>query len=134
MCECRWRRCKHRPCEGVCVWSRRACLCTHLVSLHLCTLIASEPDRGSPPSIDQGLTNGTRCCRRLKMSHVKRVTLSIVPGESCGLQTPVILMARLLFHGCGDKSQRPHPPSRTLGWIREAVAARQGAPSLFILC
>lgn len=46
------------------------------------------------------------------MSHVKRVTLSIVPGESCGLQTPVILMARLLFHGCGDKSRRVPPPHR----------------------
>lgn len=36
----------------------------------------------------------------------KRATLLIVPGESCGLQTPAILTARLLFHGCGDKSRR----------------------------
>lgn len=36
----------------------------------------------------------------------KRATLLIVPGESCGLQTPAILTTRLLFHGRGDKSQR----------------------------
>lgn len=41
----------------------------------------------------------------LKNKPCKRVTLSFVPGESCGLQTPVILIARLLFHGAGNESQ-----------------------------
>ena len=44
--------------------------------------------------------------RRPQNEPCKRVTLSIAPGESCGLQTPVILMARLLFHGAGNKSRR----------------------------
>lgn len=42
----------------------------------------------------------------------KRATLLIVPGESCGLQTPAILTARLLFHGCGDKSRRSCVPDQ----------------------
>lgn len=68
------------------------------------------------------------------MSHVKRVTLSIVPGESCGLQTPVILMARLLFHGWRDKSRRvpPPPPPR---WAGSGRPQRRGrALHHFLYC
>lgn len=67
------------------------------------------------------------------MSHVKRVTLSIVPGESCGLQTPVILMARLLFHGCGDKSRRVPPPPPRAGLDQGGRSGEAGRSITFYI-
>lgn len=67
------------------------------------------------------------------MSHVKRVTLSIVPGESCGLQTPVILMARLLFHGCGDKSRRVPPPPHRAGLDQGGRSGEAGRSITFYI-
>lgn len=49
----------------------------------------------------------------------KRVTLSIAPCEPRGLQTPVILMARSLFHGCGNKSQGGRGGSGGPGGVAE---------------
>lgn len=58
----------------------------------------------------------------------KRVTLSIVPGESCGLQTPAILMARLLFHVVGINHN-----VAVLCWIRELSSVAECSITFYIV-
>lgn len=79
-------------------------MCNLLASIYAWPKLSSQAE--SKLSIDEDLANSIWWCCCLKMSHViERHYRSSIPDESWSGTTPVILMARLLFHVTGINSQ-----------------------------